>query len=116
MPAYGLNPVTIRGYRKIHRAAQVATSTTGTALAALTQPTAGSSPLNESSEPKSVEAILIQNDEAEGGINVLVGNSTAQVIKIVGGASMVIPVTDPTEVYVKSASGTPNINVMYLGD
>jgi hypothetical protein len=110
---FGTNPVTMLGYLKILKDSQVATSTTAAALADITQPTAGQNPTAANSEPFQIEMVVIQNDDA--GINVLIGDSNGQHYKLTPGSSIALPIRDVTSIYVKSASGTPNINVLYLG-
>lgn len=61
---------------------------------------------------QSVREVLVQNDP-DNSANVLIGNSSAQTIKLRPGQSVVIPVANLATVYAKSVSGTPVIN--YLG-
>ena len=61
---------------------------------------------------QAVFEVLIQNDP-DNTTDVLVGNSTSQVIQIAPAQSLTIPTNNLATVYVKAISGTPTVN--YLG-
>ena len=54
---------------------------------------------------------LVQNDP-DNAVDMLVGNSTDQVIQLSPGQSMTIPIQDAATIYVKSVSGTPTANYL----
>jgi hypothetical protein len=53
--------------------------------------------------------VAVQNDPGSS-VNVLVGNATNQYIALVPGDNAVIPCTNISQVYVKSASSTATVN------
>lgn len=53
--------------------------------------------------------LTIHNEEPAGGINLKVGNATAQNFTVSPLGSVKLMVTNANQVYVKSASGTPNM-------
>lgn len=98
------NPVSVIGSYAICCMANVAVTTTPQALAAPAQNVAVGG----------VEEILMQNDSASASV-VLVGDSTNQTVQIAVGASLTLPMRDPTKVQVKTASGTATLHVLYRG-
>lgn len=59
-----------------------------------------------------VQEVLVQSDPANSA-DVLVGDSSAQPIRLRPGQSLVIPVANLATVYAKAATGTATLN--YLG-
>lgn len=62
----------------------------------------------------SVEEVLIQNDPASVS-TVLVGDATRQTIRIIAGASMIIPCRLPTKLVVSIAVGSAVVHYLYRG-
>lgn len=60
---------------------------------------------------QAVSELIVQAKNANTA-NVLIGNSTDQVIELAAGQSITLPVTDLALVYLDAASGTQN--VVYL--
>lgn len=54
---------------------------------------------------------LVQNDP-DNTTDILIGNSTDQVIQLSPGQSITIPVQDATTIQLKSVSGTPTANYL----
>lgn len=61
-----------------------------------------------------ISKVYVQNDP-NSTVNVLVGSSTSQSIKLVPGAGMEIEINDLAKVFVKSASATATVNYLAGG-
>ena len=94
-----LNPTTAAGYTDVIYAADVALSTTAAAISVARD---------------GIDYIILQNNDA--AITVLVGNATTQNIKILAAGSLLLPVRRIEKIYAKSASGTPSISILALGN
>lgn len=103
MSGLPLNPVSILGAFKIECAADKTVTTTPAALAAAA-----------SLDVHGVDEIVLQNDPASTPA-VLVGDSTRQTLSLAVGASLSLSLRDPTQVFVKTASGSATLHVIYLG-
>jgi hypothetical protein len=55
--------------------------------------------------------VVVQNDPGSSN-DLYVGNSSSQVIVLVPGASIVIPVCNANLVYLKTATGTADVNII----
>jgi hypothetical protein len=66
-------------------------------------------PVSTSTLP--IEDAIIQNDPANT-VNILLGDATAQTIKVVPGASFSIEIDYINKVYVKTESGTATVNYL----
>jgi len=104
MPGLALNGVSILGSFSIACPADV--SCTASAVA-LTAPTVGIG-------ANGVEEIFLQADSGNTA-DILVGDSARQTIHIAAGFSLTIPLRDPSKLYVKSASGTQTLHILYRG-
>lgn len=58
-----------------------------------------------------VNECLIQNDP-DNTVDILIGDSSSQVIQLQPGQSIVIPIQDPNTIWLKSVSGTPTANFL----
>ena len=94
-----LNPVTTTGFTAIIYAADVALSTTAAAISVARE---------------GIDSIILQNNDA--AIVLLIGDSAAQPIKLAVGASITLPFRRIEKIYAKSASGTPSISILALGN
>lgn len=53
--------------------------------------------------------VLVQNDP-DNTVDILIGDATSQVIQLAPGQSITIPINDPSEIQVKTVSGTATTN------
>jgi len=104
MPGLPLNPVSVIGSFAILCPADVSVTTTPAALPAASGNVSVSG----------VDEIILQNDSASTS-PVKVGDSTRQTVTIAAGSSLVLPLRDPTKVFVATASGTATLHLLYRG-
>jgi len=99
-----LNPVSVIGSFSILSPADVSVTTTPQALPAASGNVVAAG----------VDEIIMQNDSASTS-SVKVGDGTRQTIVIAAGSSLVLPLRDPTKVFVATASGTATLHLLYRG-
>lgn len=118
MAQFPINPVSELGYPVVHEVRQITSSTTGAAVAAIAQPTAGTKPDANSrgGEPRSVSQIVIQADPGNSTDNILIGTDSGSAkFALAAGASITLNLSDPTQLYIKASANTPKANLIFLG-